>query len=221
MRVCLPAVQGCHRRAPHGTRTLPKALRIFPRYNVVEAMLVEVERLDPDRLPEVQRLAAELDRAAWVAQSLFTDPPGGQVQAEVMEHVRQLFSSAVQTWMSLPDLDVEPLGYWRGADPGGIVGLARAARTPMGHPGVRPGIRCLPVGYRRMCLCSPPQPWIAGWGSGRRGDRVSRLWCRDPPVMIGARVRCLRRGRRLDVHRRLRRRRGSRRGEPAAPQPRR
>jgi hypothetical protein len=25
--------------------------RIFPRYNVVEAMLVEVERLDPDRLP--------------------------------------------------------------------------------------------------------------------------------------------------------------------------
>jgi hypothetical protein len=101
-----------HERGP-GWRYSRRELRIFPRYNVVAAMLVEVERLDPDHLPDVQRLAAELDRAAWVAESRSTDPPGGEVQAEVMEHERQLFSSAVETWMSIPDLEVEPLGYRR------------------------------------------------------------------------------------------------------------
>src|SRR5947207_9250003 len=101
-----------HERGP-GWRYSRRELRIFPRYNVVAAMLVEVERLDPDHLPDVQRLAAELDRAAWVVESRSTDPPGGEVQAEVMEHERQLFSSAVETWMSIPDLEVQPLGYRR------------------------------------------------------------------------------------------------------------
>jgi hypothetical protein len=91
----------------------PRALRIFPRYNVVQAMLVEVERLDPDNLPAPERLAAALDRAAYAAQSPFTDPPGGAVQAEVMADERGLFSAAVETWMSIPDLEVEPLAYRR------------------------------------------------------------------------------------------------------------
>jgi len=91
----------------------PKALRIFPRYQVVQAMLVEVERLDPDYLPDIERLAAALDRAAYAAQSPFTDPPGGAVEAEVMADERGLFSAAVETWMSMPDLEVGQLGYRR------------------------------------------------------------------------------------------------------------
>jgi hypothetical protein len=90
-----------------------RALRIFPRYNVVQAVLVEVERLDPDRLPDLDGLAAALDRAAYTAQSPLTDPPGGAVQAEAMADERGLFSAAVQTWMTISDLEVEPLGYRR------------------------------------------------------------------------------------------------------------
>jgi hypothetical protein len=91
----------------------PRALRVFPRYQVVQAMLVQVERLDPDQLPDLEGLAAALDRAAFGAQSPFTDPPGGAVQAEVMANERGLFGAAVETWMSIPDLEVEPLGYRR------------------------------------------------------------------------------------------------------------
>lgn len=90
-----------------------RARRIFPRYHVVQAMLVEVERLDPDHLPDLQHLAAALDRAAWVAQSPFTDPAGDAVQADVMEHERGLFSSAVDNWMSMPDLKADPVDYRR------------------------------------------------------------------------------------------------------------
>jgi hypothetical protein len=32
-----------------------RALRIVPRYQVVQAMLVEVERLDPDHMPDIER----------------------------------------------------------------------------------------------------------------------------------------------------------------------
>ena len=44
-------------RAADGFRYQARARRIFPRYNVVEAMLVEVERLDPERLPDLHALA--------------------------------------------------------------------------------------------------------------------------------------------------------------------
>jgi hypothetical protein len=101
-----------HQRGPVW-RYSRRELRIFPRYNVVEAMLVEVERLDPDQLPDVRTLAAALDRAAWVGQSLLTDPPGGELQAEVMQDERRLFSEAVEAWMAIADLAVEPLGYRR------------------------------------------------------------------------------------------------------------
>ncbi|GAB2663567.1 hypothetical protein GCM10009743_44980 [Kribbella swartbergensis] len=44
-------------RGAGGLLYSPGARRIFPRYNAVEAMLLEVERLDPDRLPDPHALA--------------------------------------------------------------------------------------------------------------------------------------------------------------------
>lgn len=89
------------------------AKRLHPRYNVVEAMLEEVERLDPDHLPDVQPLAAALLRAAEAARSPFTEPPMGQVEAAAIDAERRRFGSAVQTWLSSTELAVEPLGYRR------------------------------------------------------------------------------------------------------------
>lgn len=100
-------------RAADGFRYSARARRIFPRYNVVEAMLVEVERLDPDRLPDLHTLAHALVRAADMAQSPFTQPPQGKAEEDVIGDERRLFSLAVETWLSVPDLDVEPLGYRR------------------------------------------------------------------------------------------------------------
>ena len=43
-------------------------------------MLVEVERLDPDRLPDLHALV----RVADIAQSPFTQPPQGKVEEDVI-----------------------------------------------------------------------------------------------------------------------------------------
>ncbi|MEU4642492.1 hypothetical protein [Micromonospora sp. NPDC023814] len=92
----------------HYTR---EARRIFPRYNIVEAMLGQVERLDPDRLPSFADLSAALLRAANDAQSLFK--PQGKAEAEVIRDERQMFAAAIGGWTSESDIDVEPLGYRR------------------------------------------------------------------------------------------------------------
>ncbi|WP_326568053.1 hypothetical protein VSH64_40645 [Amycolatopsis rhabdoformis] len=90
-----------------------EAQRTYPRYNVVAAMLTEVERLDPDDLPPVQPLAAALMHAAETARSVFTDPPTGPIEAEAMSAERQRFARAVTAWVADADVTVEPLGYRR------------------------------------------------------------------------------------------------------------
>lgn len=91
----------------------PEAYRIFPRYNVVEAILAQVERLDPDRLPDQPGLVARLLEAAATAQSPLTEPASNEVAAAVMAEERRLFSSAVQEWAGRGDLQVRPLPYRR------------------------------------------------------------------------------------------------------------
>jgi hypothetical protein len=98
-------------RAGFGYR--PEAYLIFPRYNVVEAMLAQVERLDPDRLPDQPSLLAWLVEAAATARSSFTEPVLNEVAATVMAEERRLFSSVVREWAGRGDLQVQPLPYRR------------------------------------------------------------------------------------------------------------
>jgi hypothetical protein len=100
-------------RAEDGYHYSAQAKRCFPRYQVVQAMLDEVERLDPDRLPELPLLSTALVSAAEQAQSAFTLPPQGEIEAEVMGDERRRFGAAVRAWVSLPGLRTEPLGYRR------------------------------------------------------------------------------------------------------------
>jgi hypothetical protein len=98
-------------RAMDGYHYTVEARRIFPRYRIVEAMLEQVERFDPDRLPDSADLAAALLRSTDDAQSPFK--PQGQVEADAIREERQLFAAAVRDWASKADLDVEPLDYRR------------------------------------------------------------------------------------------------------------
>jgi hypothetical protein len=117
----------------HYTR---EAKEIFPRYNVVQAMREEVERLDPDRLPDAETLGTTLARAAEVAQSLFTQPPQDDVQAKAIADERRLFRSTVLTWMSGPDAS-GPARVPTGVDARGIVGLAYPTEPALGLAGHR------------------------------------------------------------------------------------
>jgi hypothetical protein len=100
-------------RADDGYHYTPAAKEIFPRYNVVQAMLDEVERFDPDRLPGMEPLGADFVRAAEVAQSPFTQPPQDDIEAGAVADERQLFHSKVLAWMTDPALQAAPLGYRR------------------------------------------------------------------------------------------------------------
>jgi hypothetical protein len=100
-------------RAEDGFHYSPQSLQIFPRYHVAEAILTEIERLDPDRLPDPTSLVAALTRAGATAQTMFTQPPHGEIEAEVMAEERQRFAAAVQTWLAQPNLTAEPMAYRR------------------------------------------------------------------------------------------------------------
>jgi hypothetical protein len=90
-----------------------EAKRIFPRYNVVAAILIEVERLDQDQLPDVDTVTETLLAAAEGAQSPFTKPPHDVIEARAMAEERRLFASNVQRWKGQPDLHPDPMPYRR------------------------------------------------------------------------------------------------------------
>lgn len=86
--------------------------RIFPRFDAVDAMLREVQRLDPEALPPPDQLAAALSLFAATAQSVFTVELD-LIEAEVAAAERELFRAAVEDWSAAPNLVVEPLPYRR------------------------------------------------------------------------------------------------------------
>ncbi|GGN04500.1 hypothetical protein GCM10011609_49740 [Lentzea pudingi] len=89
-----------------------EAKQIYPRYNVVDAMLSEVERLDPDDLPSPDVVADALSTAAATAQSAFTTRLS-RTEKKATAEERELFGEAIQVWSNDEDLAVEPLPYWR------------------------------------------------------------------------------------------------------------
>ncbi|GAA3149452.1 hypothetical protein [Nonomuraea roseoviolacea] len=100
-------------RSAFGYSYRREAWRIFPRYNVIAAILEHVERLDPDRLPEFADLVDALSEAAETAQSPFTQPASNRTEAKAMAEERRLFQSILQDWATRADLPVEPLPYRR------------------------------------------------------------------------------------------------------------
>ena len=84
-----------------------EAKSIFPRYQVLDAMAVEVDVLDPDRLPPDNALLEWLQTTALGAENLFTKRrESSSVEGKVQEEERQLFLQFVE---ALPQADVEPI----------------------------------------------------------------------------------------------------------------
>jgi hypothetical protein len=97
-----------HGRAADGYHYTDEAKAIFPRYGVVDAVLVEVERLDGDRLPGSSRLADLLVRAAGTAGPVFTDP-AREIEAQAASEERDRFTRQVRVWAATAHLRAEPV----------------------------------------------------------------------------------------------------------------
>jgi hypothetical protein len=100
-------------RAADGYNYLPDSWTIFPRYNTVAAILGEVERLDPDRLPQPSVLVDALLHAADTAQSGFTRALDNDAAAAAMADERRQFRDATRGWLADGDLLVDSLPYRR------------------------------------------------------------------------------------------------------------
>ncbi|XVU28646.1 hypothetical protein ACQPZJ_16815 [Actinoplanes sp. CA-054009] len=134
----------------------PEAKRIHPRYNLVADILEQVERLDPDDLPDVDSLTGILLAAAEVEQPS-DSRAADHIEAQAVSAERERYRSAVRTLPSRPALQLAPLGYrrvltadespaWRSSDldkwrwPGWDGTDAVAASTTRGRDLERPTI---------------------------------------------------------------------------------
>jgi hypothetical protein len=83
-------------RARIGAGYSDEALNTFPRYNVLGAILTEVERLDSDSLPEYSELRELLIIAAHSADDVFTKAPKWEIAASAMADERREFEVAIR-----------------------------------------------------------------------------------------------------------------------------
>lgn len=91
----------------------PEALATFPRYNVLNAIRVELERLEPAQLGDVDNTRALLVLAGKTAEDDFTRRPIGEIDQRAMTEERKAFCDYM---LGLPpdDLDtVQSLPYRR------------------------------------------------------------------------------------------------------------
>lgn len=90
-----------------------EALCTFPRYNVLKAILVEVERHRPGDFTSLNEAKRAFRDVAANAQSIFTQPPIGALDQQAMNDEREALDNFISKITKDDLLLVEPLFYRR------------------------------------------------------------------------------------------------------------
>jgi hypothetical protein len=96
-----------------GNQYANEALYTFPRYNVLNAILVEVERHRPVDFSSIDDAKRVLKSVALNAQSIFTQPPNGNLEQTAMNEEREALAKFISELSNNDLLLVEPLFYRR------------------------------------------------------------------------------------------------------------
>ena len=100
-------------RQRDGYHFTPEALATFPRYNVLNAIRVELERIHSNTLGNFETTKALLILAGQTAEDEFTRKPLGKIEALVINEEREAYCRYVAS-LSAPDVSgVEPLPFRR------------------------------------------------------------------------------------------------------------
>jgi hypothetical protein len=136
-------------RGRDGCRYTPEALATFPRYNVLNAIRVELERIDPGELRDFDAAKTRVLRAGETANDDFTRKPIGAIDQRATSEERAAFRgyiaglapadlSAVEplpsrrvlapdeseaVWSRLRDRWQIPAGYWYPLTDGTLAGV--------------------------------------------------------------------------------------------------
>lgn len=99
-----------------GAEYTPEALGLFPRYNVLNAIRVEIERLEPNDLGEFDATLDILLAAVGTAEDDFTRKPIGEIDAAAMMEERESLSTYLRGLDAAQLRHIEPLPYRRVLD---------------------------------------------------------------------------------------------------------
>jgi hypothetical protein len=109
-----------------------EAYAVFPRYNVLQAVLDEIEALNADDLPAFDMLRNLIVKAAETASSEFTRPIANDIHHRAMAEERACLASTFRS-MAEPELDeVEPLFYRRSLSPDEVQAWRRVIKEAWG-----------------------------------------------------------------------------------------
>jgi hypothetical protein len=101
------------RKDREGNQYSNEALETFPRYNVLNAVLMEVERYRPEDFADFYEAKEFFKLAATSAQSLFTEKPIGPIDALAMNDERKQLAEFIDHQTLQTVETVEPLFYRR------------------------------------------------------------------------------------------------------------
>ena len=96
-----------------GWEYAPEALGIFPRYNVLKAIQVELERLDPASLTDLPETRELLLLAGMTAEDEFTMEPIGVIDASTIADEREAFCRFIRGLAEADLALIQPLLYRR------------------------------------------------------------------------------------------------------------
>jgi len=100
-------------RQRDGYHYTPEALATFPRYNVLNAIRVEIERIDPANLGDVEQTRTLLVVAGETAQDDFTQKPIGEIDERAMAEERGDFCRYIEGLKNSDLSEIEKLPYRR------------------------------------------------------------------------------------------------------------
>ena len=90
-----------------------EAYSVFPRYNILNAILTEIEKTQPADFSNLEEAKEYFCLVADQAENIFTKPPNNEIAIRVMNEERQKLSVFI-TQLNTADLErIEPLFYRR------------------------------------------------------------------------------------------------------------
>jgi hypothetical protein len=90
-----------------------EALRTFPRYNILNAIRIEIERIDPDQLCDAGDTKALLVLAGEMAEDDFTRRPIGGIDSKTMAEEREAYCAHITGLTPAVLNAIGPLPYRR------------------------------------------------------------------------------------------------------------
>ncbi len=100
-------------RQPDGHHYTEEALRTFPRYNILNAIRIEVERHDPAMLGDLASAKEKLIRLGETASDEFTCDPIGPIAESAIAEERAAFRAYMERLTLSALASTEPLPYRR------------------------------------------------------------------------------------------------------------